>query len=686
MLENIGLISYSANFLGYLVLIVLLAISRRKGGIFGVYLILAVAFELLWSALLSYKEYSSEFSHANVFSIEIIRFAVWNIFLLKILEMGGIVKRYPAIYRVLFFFLASAAVLAVLVPILPNSFFLLADQRYFFILALLLTVVGIVLIEQLYRNIQPENRWKVKLLCIGTGVLFAYDFYVFADALLMNEIDSVLWDARGIVNLLVVPVLAITVSRLPDLSFDLFISRHAVFFTSGLLATGGYLLIMAMGGYYIRIYGGSWGAIAQIAFLIAAGMVLLSVFMSSYTRGKIKQFISKHFYKNKYDYREEWMRLIHNVYEYQTPEYFKEKIIQTVAGLIQCRGGLLFLQSDDVYECDASWNATTKCANIDSDSSLLLYINRTESVIDLHEYYQDRNKYPDLDLPECIVKIQSAWLIIPLKLHYRLVGFLLLLESPIQEYINWEDRELFKAAGRQISSYLAFLQTSAELAEAQQFSAFNRLSAYLVHDLKNLVSQLELITINAAKHKNDPAFIDDAFLTVQNVVAKTKRMLGQLRKFHFDTTNNKRINVAELLKKVVARKSSSMPIPVFNNDRDDFFVNVEPERFENIIEHLIQNAQDATPEDGIVELSMSKELDYIVIKVRDTGCGMDQHFIRERLFKPFDTTKGNAGMGIGVFEAREFVKYHGGVIEVVSEQGSGTTFYIKLPESKEEYH
>ena len=111
---------------------------------------------------------------------------------------------------------------------------------------------------------------------------------------------------------------------------------------------------------------------------------------------------------------------------------------------------------------------------------------------------------------------------------------MVLLDSPVQKFVNWEDRDLFKAAGRQISSYLAFLQTSAELAEAQQFSTFNRLSAYLVHDLKNLVSQLELITINAKKHMDDPAFFKDSILTVDNVVTKAKKMLGQLRKFQFD--------------------------------------------------------------------------------------------------------------------------------------------------------
>lgn len=685
MLENIGLISYSVNFVGYVILIVLLLISWQRG-IFGIYLLLAVAAEIIWSALLAFNSIDGVLSVNLVISIELLRFVLWNAFLLKILEMGGVFAKKSSASRFISLFLILGGLSPLLALLIPQWIFSGFGVQQFFVVALLFSVAGIVLTEQLYRNIQPENRWRIKFLCLGTGAIFVYDFYVYADALLLSKIDPSLWDARGIVNLLAVPMLAITVSRLPNLSFELFISRHAVFFTSGLLAAGAYLLLMAIGGYYIRIYGGSWGVVAQIGFLFAAGLVLLAVFLSSYTRGKIKQFLSKHFYKNKYDYKEEWMRLIHNVYEYDSPTYFKEKIIQTIAGLIQCRGGLLFLQNEDDYECDAVWNAQTKCASIESSSSLIQFINKTEAVIDLHEYRVDKTNYSNLVLPECIEKIRSAWLIIPLKLRYRLLGFIVLLESPIQEFINWEDRDLFKAAGRQISSYLAFIQASEKLAEAQQFSAFNRLSAYLVHDLKNLVSQLELITINAEKHMADPEFFRDAILTVGNVVAKTKRMLAQLRKFHFDDSVIKRTNVVDVVKRVIARKANTKPVPTMQDAEDVYYVNVEPERFENIIEHLIQNAQDATEMDGSIVVTISKENGYIVIEIRDSGCGMDKSFIRERLFKPFDTTKGNAGMGIGVFEAREFVKHHGGIIDVASTVGEGTVFFVKLPESKEDVH
>ena len=161
------------------------------------------------------------------------------------------------------------------------------------------------------------------------------------------------------------------------------------------------------------------------------------------------------------------------------------------------------------------------------------------------------------------------------------------------------------------------------------------------------------------------------------------KMLGQLKKFQFTPTENKVVNVNKLLEEIVTRRAIQTPKASFINGNDICYVNVEPERFANILEHLIQNAQDATKEDGEVNINLLHDEIFTTIKIEDTGIGMDQQFIKERLFRPFDTTKGNAGMGIGVFEAKEFVKYYGGNIEVESTPGKGTTFLIKLPNAYE---
>lgn len=589
-------------------------------------------------------------------------------------------QRIPQYINYIFY--ASTAI-ALVIAIFMQDFVMQAIFEYDIHLLILIllgfSILGIVLIEQIYRNVQPEKKWTIKFLCIGLGVLFAYDLYLYSDALLFGNVDQTLWDSRGIVNALSIPLIAISAKRNPKWSLDIFISRHVVFYSTGVIAVGVYLSLMSFGGYYLRIYGGTWGPIAQTIFLAGAVLVLFVIMSSGERRAKLRIFLSKHFYKNKYDYREEWLRLIHNISEYKSAKEFKDNIIQIVARILLCRGGVLFLEKTNEYECVSSWNSPEIHQKVPFSSSLVKFMNNYEWIIDLREYKSNREHYNNLEVPEWMEEMTSAWLILPLKHHYKLIGFFILLESGVQQKVNWEDRDLLKAVGRQISSYLAFIQASEALNQAEKFDAFNRLSAYVVHDLKNLVSQLELIMKNAEEYKDNPEFIADSFLTVSNVVVRMQKMLGQFKKKRFDESDARVVDVKEVLTELVESHSSLLPKPVLHASEDVLQVYVEPERFRNIIEHLVQNAQEATKDDGYVKIILSSEDDYVNVKVEDSGCGMSQEFIRDRLFRPFDTTKGNAGMGIGVFEVKEFVSSYGGNLSVDSTIGAGTVFEVKIP-------
>ena len=246
--------------------------------------------------------------------------------------------------------------------------------------------------------------------------------------------------------------------------------------------------------------------------------------------------------------------------------------------------------------------------------------------------------------------------------------------------INWEDRDLLFTAGRQVASYLALLQANEALFQARQFEAFNRLSAYVVHDLKNIVAQLSLIVTNAVKHKHNPAFMEDAFHTVENATNKMNKLLSHLRKGRLDIgSNQEQLNLIYLLKEAIARRNVDSPKPKLCCSEEEVFVLADYDRLLSVLEHLIQNAQDATLNTGQIDVTCSRNNGKVAIDIEDTGCGMSEEFVRERLFKPFQTTKGNAGMGIGVYESREYITAMGGTMSVRSAVDKGTTFTIQLP-------
>ena len=272
-----------------------------------------------------------------------------------------------------------------------------------------------------------------------------------------------------------------------------------------------------------------------------------------------------------------------------------------------------------------------------------------------------------------------AWLVVPLIVHDHMLGFMMLANSPAQHHFNWEDSDLVKTAGRQAAVHLAQLEASQALAEAKQFEAASRLSSYVMHDLKNLIAQLSLVVTNAGKHKHNPRFMEDAITTVENSVNKMNRLLEHLRSDVIQAQQDSdTIELCDTLASVVQTMSAGRPVPTLDCQARNLQVLADRERFEAIIGHLIRNAQDATPDEGRIIVRLFKRNDRAIVEVQDNGSGMDKEFIKERLFRPFDSTKGKSGMGIGVYETRDYINKLGGDLEVISRVGEGTTFRIRL--------
>jgi putative PEP-CTERM system histidine kinase len=544
---------------------------------------------------------------------------------------------------------------------------------------LLVSIVGLVLVEQIMRNAHIESRRAVKYLCIGLGVIFVYDFYLYSNALLFQALDVSAWEARGFVNAMAVPVLAIAIARDPRLSLDIFVSRRMVFHTTALLATGLYLLAMGVGGYYIRTRGGEWGTVVQVIFLFGAGLVLMVLVFSGRVRANLRVLINKHFFHYKYDYRDEWLRFIQTLSSGQPDDRLRERAIHSIAEIIDSPGGILWMRQMNRFLPVSSWQMPVSSSDVvESDHPLVQFMAAREWLIDIDEYERDPALYNHLELPGWLRKMPNAWLVVPLIVHDHMLGFIILAHSPAQRHFNWEDSDLVKTAGRQVAVHLAQLEASQGLAEAKQFEARNRMSSYVMHDLKNLIAQLSLVVTNAGKHKNNPRFMEDAIATVDNSVQKMNRLLEHLRTDSTQTQETESIELCATLEDVVQMMSSGKPVPTLDCQARGIRILADKDRFGAIIGHLIRNAQDATADDGRVIVRLFKRNVRATIEIQDTGCGMDGDFINDRLFRPFDSTKGKAGMGIGVYETRDYIHKLGGDLEVISRVGEGSTFRIHL--------
>ncbi len=575
--------------------------------------------------------------------------------------------------------LTAAFVFAMLVPIAGPA--VIREGPWQGIAVMLMAIAGLMLVEQVFRNTPPQRRWQIKFLSLGLGGMFAFDLFLFADLVLFQTLDSPTWQARGLVNALIVPLIAISISRSLPRQTTPVVSRHLLFHTASLTGAGLYILAVGIAGYYLRHVGGDIGTLLQVTFLFGAGLLLALVLFSGTVRARLRVFVGKHFFKYRYDYRQEWLRFTGTLSSHNADLPFRQRAIEAIGELVESPGGLLWLRREQgEYALQGVLNLGEPDYPPEApESPLVNFLAQTGWVIDLDEYRREPAFYQGLQLPEWLADNHRYWTVVPLLKGDELVGFVVLAQPRAPHRIDWEERDLLKTAGRQLAVYVALIQTDEALLEARQFETFHRLAAFLVHDLKNVSAQLSLICSNAERHRNNPEFVDDAFRTVGNARDRLERTLAQLRNAAAKPgAPHQAIPLDEMLGDVAAESSNARPIAQLQI-RETAAIRGDRDGLKNILLHLVRNAQEATDDRGWVRLSLFTEGRWAVILIEDNGSGIEESFLRQRLFRPFQTTKGNAGMGIGLYEARDHVVRMGGRIDVQSEVGKGTLFTLKLP-------
>jgi len=551
---------------------------------------------------------------------------------------------------------------------------------------LLLALLGLVNAEQVLRNAAPAAARGIKFCVVGVGGQLVYNLFIYSQAQLLGGLDTQSWALRGFVSAALLPLAGIGIARLSRTPPTLFVSRQMVFYSSAVLVVGVYLVVMALGGYYVRVHGGSWGDSLRLLFFAGAIVVLAMLMLSPSLWRRWRVFVAKHFYRNKYDYRVEWLRFIDTLSNRENTDAAVTSI-RAIAQILESPGGLLFLRREDGERFDlaASWllyeQAASAELSVAAAHDLPRFLADRQWVIDLREYRRDPGIYRNIELPPWLGDAPGWRIVTPLFELDALLGFLVLMAPPEPFQMTFEDRDLLRTVGRHVATLLAQQAADHKLAESRQFDAFNRFAAFVMHDLKNSVAQLQLLAVNAARHRSNPAFMDDAIDTISNTAARMTRLIEQLRTPDAATALRP-VELASLVQAVAQRCATRAPgVQVAAGTAVGSATNVQAdaERLAAVLEHVVRNAQEAAGIDGTVLLQSTFDAESATITVRDNGPGMDATFIRERLFRPFDSTKGSKGMGIGAYQAREYVRQLGGTVEVQSSPGAGTAFLIRLP-------
>ena len=611
---------------------------------------------------------------------DILRYACWYLFLLGLLR--------PQNFKESGFRIKPLSIIAVLLFTVNLVFLARHDfvplevgavDRLSLYSALSLSVFGLILVEQLFRNIPADSRWSAKPVSFGLGIVFVFDLYFYSQAVLFGRFDIDTVSIRGGIHALSVPLLYMATKRHVDWISKLQVSRTAAFHSATLLLVGTYLLLVSGIGYYVRFTGGDWGRALQLGLLFVALIGLVIVLFSGAMRAKLRVFVGKHFFSYRYDYREEWLRFTSILSTHGSPQEMGMLVVRGLANFVESPGGCLWTKSASQRELtqSARWNLPEDKATEPTDSVFAKYLREKEWIVDLDEYRVAPLRYPDLELPAWLVAKTQFWLTIPLIVGDELIGLVVLAKPRTAVEVNWEVRDLLKTASRQAASYLAQMYATEALLEARKFDAFNRMSAFVVHDLKNIVTQLSLMMKNAKRLHDNPEFQKDMLATVENSLEKMRQLMLQLREGerpHGSVSGVDLVPIARRLEQVALGRGRVLELQL----ADRVVTRGHDERVERVLGHVVQNALDATSAEQRVWLRLERTTGQALVEIGDTGHGMSQEFIRERLFKPFQTTK-PSGMGIGAYESFQYLRELGGSISVESELNQGTIVTILLP-------
>lgn len=677
--------SFGLSTAGYLLLAgYLLSLGHEwRGGIRARAMLYAIVAGAFWSALSLVAQTAPTGNFIFFASVaDILLYAAWYTFFVHLLHSENDEQGKQSLLAP---WLVPACVLVVVGGIALHGlifFGVLHGEEWFrFLLfhALAKPLMGAILLEQLFRNVANDSRWNIKPLSLALAGQFAFDIYLYSDALMFNRIDGESLWAKGLVHALTLPLLFVAILRGRDWTSKIRLSQRAAFHSAALFAAGVYLLLMSGAGYYVRYFGGEWGSAFQYSLTLAGILALGVMLVSGSMRAKLRVLIGKHFFTYRYDYREEWLRFTRTLAAQDNPQSMGEQVIRGLADLVESPAGSLWLYDADKMQLrqSARWNLPACAAEVPFDSPLVKFLIDSGWVINLEEYRAYPGRYGELEMPEWLSETPNAWLVIPLMVANDVHGFVILTSARTQVDINWEVNDLLRTAGCQAASFLAQMQATEALLEARKFDAFNKMSAFVVHDLKNIVTQLSLMLKNAERHRSNPEFQNDMLMTVEHSVDRMRQLMMQLREGATPPGVPVGVNLPDVIKHVkLDKQAQGREIDI----KIDQSINTRghPERLERVIGHLVQNSLDATPPSGRVWIHLERNGDRALLHVGDTGQGMTSDFVKNRLFKPFHTTK-HAGMGIGAFESAQYIRELGGEINVDSTQGVGTTMTLVLP-------
>jgi putative PEP-CTERM system histidine kinase len=601
------------------------------------------------------------------------RWLLLGVFLVPLLSLA-------AIYRPFFYVIAYKP------PIDGWGLMLTDPAKILNVLVLVSTVLILTNVERTFRAAVGTMRWRIKFLVLGLGVIFGARIYTGSQALLFSDYSSGRLSVEATALLIGCALIAVAYLRTGFSEIDVYPSRAVLQTSVTVLLTGAYLFVVGILAQIVVRFGGA-ASFPIDAFVVLLGVAILAVLLlSDRARQSLQLFISRHFKRPQHDFRQIWARFARSL---------SSALDETALGTIAARlisetfGALsvstwLFDQQGERLIRVSSTSEAEQAPSDDSTSSIAGRELNSAELIKLSRPFdlgRAKQKWAR-DLMERSsgqFRTGGSPICVPLVGGEHCLGAIVLADRVRGLGYSAEEMDLLKCIGEQVAASLLKLRLTEEIMERKELEAFQTMSAFLIHDLKNAASTLGLMLENLPTHFNNPAFREDAFRGIGSAASRINDLINRMNALRHELP----LKPAELDLNLVVTEALATLNGTLENKLVTKFDQIpkilaDGQQLQSVCTNLLLNACDAVDTNGRISVETTRQGEWVALSVSDNGCGMTEQFIKNSLFRPFRSTK-KKGLGIGMFQSKTIVEAHQGKIHVESQLGVGTTFRVMLP-------
>ena len=548
-------------------------------------------------------------------------------------------------------------------------------------------VLVLVNLEQTLRAAVGTMRWRIKFVVLGAMVMIGTQLYTRSQALLFSMPSLGLAGVESSALLIGCLFLVLAYARTGLGDVDVHPSTAVLRSSFTILIVGGYLFVVGFLAQLVERFGGA-GSFQFQAFVVLLGMAGLAVLLlSNRLRQHVRSLVARHFRRARHDSTRIWTQVSDSLAQVNDRAGLSTAVVRVLSETFEVLSVAVWLpdERDGQLQIGASsaQSPLPDEGRVRASKAVASALGETGSepfdldIVD--EPWADELRRLN---PDRFASGGHRW-VVPLPGGESGPGAIVLGDRVNRAAYTPEERELLRCIGAQIASTLMSLRLANEVALARELDAFQTMSAFFVHDLKNTAAALNVTLRNMPAHFDDPAFREDALRVVENASRRIDEMiarLGALRERpHIRPVPT---DLGRVVREACERAGAMPGIDLESELLSVPAVMADPEQIRSVIVNLLANARDALDGTGRIEVRTAQDGPFAVVSVTDNGPGIPTEFIRDSLFRPFRSTK-KKGLGIGLYQSHTIVRLHRGSIQVESAPGGGTTFRVSLPTARE---